>query len=64
MEGYELLSASQLDPVDLAKAAAELRDQGLIDVKGVLSPEKIGAAYFYVPPGSKVSSELLSRLAR
>lgn len=48
-DGYTLMSRTGLNATDLAAAVTQLRAQGVIEVKGDVTPGRIGEAYFYVP---------------
>lgn len=58
-DGFTLMSRSGLKPSELTNAVRWLQSNELVSVEGVLSEEKIGDAYVYVPPRAKGRSELI-----
>ena len=58
-DGFTLMSRSGLDPSEFTKVVRSLQSSQLVSVEGVLSAEKIGDAYVYVPPQAKNRSDFL-----
>lgn len=58
-DGFTLMSRSGLDPSEFATAVRSLQSNQLVSVEGVLSAEKIGDAYVYVPPQAKSRSDFI-----
>jgi hypothetical protein len=48
-DGYTLMSRTGLNATDFEAAVTQLRAQGVIEVKGDTSANRLGEAYFYVP---------------
>jgi hypothetical protein len=59
MDGYTVLSRTGLDVGTLAEALRDLKAESLIDMKGDLSPDRVGEAYIWVPPNAKSYANLL-----
>ena len=58
-DGFTLMSRSGLDPSDFTSVVRSLQSSQLVSVEGVLSDDKIGDAYVYVPPQAKSRSDFI-----
>jgi hypothetical protein len=58
-DGFTLMSKSGLNPTEFASAVRSLQTGQLVSVEGVLSEDKIGDAYVYVPPQAKSRSDFI-----
>jgi hypothetical protein len=60
MDGYSLQRLTGLDDTTLLSALWRLQSQGIVNVKGELSKDKLGDAYFSLVPGARGLAEMIS----
>lgn len=57
MDGYRLMSRTELDEAALIQTLLEL--QSIVGVKGELTPEKVGTAYLFVRPEARDMADMM-----